>query len=158
MPAAPQPPAPQPPAPVRPSTFDALKHAASNPATVMGVLVMAITALTTALKTSADNEAQARLAYEALRAASERHGVQIEACRQSQLEQTVWIEELSNRLERRQATTEKVIKTKVTRAAAAPVAPVVVEPAPKPPAAPAPLAPSALPPFDGLALRGAHDT
>lgn len=140
--------------PERPSRIDALKHAATNPAAGwVSAAVMLATAVTTALKTSSDAEAQTRMAYEALRAASERHGVQIEACRQSQLEQTAWIEDLSGRLERRQASTEKVIKTKVTRAAAAPVPAPVVEPAPKAPQAPAPLEPTELPPFDGLELR-----
>jgi len=153
LPAGPPQPQPPPPGGLRPSAFDALKHAASNPAAVIVAIVTAVSAITTALKTSSDNEATARLAYETLRAASERHAVQIEACRQSQLEQTSWIEELSGRLERRQATTEKAITRKVTKATAPPAAAPVVEPAPKAPPPPAPLEPSALPSFDGLALR-----
>jgi hypothetical protein len=144
---------PTPPTPPRPSAFDSLKHIASNPAAAVLAILTGISAITTALKTSADNAATDRLAYETLRAESARHGVQIEACRQSLLQQTTWIEELSERLERRQVSTEKAITRKVTKATAQPVPPPVVEPAPKAPPAPAPLEPSALPSFDGLAPR-----
>jgi hypothetical protein len=138
---------------LRPSKVDALKSAASNPAAVIVAILTALSAITTALKTSSDNEATARVSYETLRAAVERNAAQNETCRQSTLELTSWVKELSDRLERRQVTTEKVIKTKVTRAAAAPVPAPVVEPAPPAPALPAPSAPSALPTFDGLGLR-----
>lgn len=147
----PDPPSPDP-AP-RPSKIDALKLAASSPAAVMVAVVTALGAITTAITTWQQNQDTARLSYETLRAASERHGVQIEACRQSLLEQTAWIGELSGRLERRQVTTEKAIKAKVTRPAAAPVPTPVVEPTPPAPAPPEPLEAAALPPFDGLALR-----
>jgi hypothetical protein len=137
----------------RPSRIDALKLAVGGNPAVVSAIVLALGAITTALATWSTSQDTARLSYEALRAASERHGIQIEACRQSLLQQTSWIEELSGRLERRQVTTEKAIKAKVTRPAAAPVPAPVVEPAPPAPAPPAPLEPSALPPFDGLALR-----
>jgi hypothetical protein len=147
----PDPPSPDP-AP-RPSKIDALKTAASGPAATVVALVTALSGLTAAITTWSDSQATARVAYETLRLASERNAVQIEACRQSQLQQTSWIEELSGRLERRQVTTEKAIKAKVTRPAAAPVPAPVVEPAPPAPAPPIALEPSALPPFEALALR-----
>jgi hypothetical protein len=137
----------------RPSKVDALKGAASGPAATVTALLAALSGLVTAVTMWSNSQATARVAYETLRVATERNGVQIEACLQSQLKQTTWIEELSERLERRQATTEKAIKTKVTRPAAAPVPTPVVEPAPKAPPLPAPLAPSTLPPFDALAQR-----
>jgi hypothetical protein len=138
---------------LRPSKIDALKSVASGPVATGIAFVTALSGLVAGLATLAETQATARLSYETLRAASERNAVQIEACRQSQLEQTSWIEELSGRLERRQATTEKVIKTKVTRPAATPVPALAVEPAPKAPPLPAPVAPSALPTFDGLAQK-----
>jgi hypothetical protein len=136
--------------PERPSKIDALKTAASGPTATVVALVTALSGLTAAITTWSDNQRTARLSYETLRAASEQHSAQIEACRQGLLQQTSWIQEVSGVLERRQATTEKVIKTKVTRPAAVPVPAPVVEPAPPAPAPPAVLEPSALPPFDRL--------
>lgn len=154
-----QPPPPPPPPGLRPSTFDSLKHAAGNPAAGwVGALVMLVTAVTTALKTADDAEAKTRLAYETLAAQSERHGVQIEQCRQSQLQQTAWIEQNWGRLERQQEATEQTIATKVAKPKARPVPPPVVEPAPKAPPAPAPLEPTELPTFDALELRSNHDS
>lgn len=152
LPAAPRlpPPAAAPPPPERPSKIDALKAAAAPGAPVVLAI---ITALGAAFTTWSQTQDTARLSYETLRAASERNGVQIEACRQSQLELTTWVEELSGRLERRQVVTEKAVARKVTRAAAPPVPLPVLEPAPPAPPPPAPIAPSALPSFDGLALR-----
>jgi hypothetical protein len=116
-------------------------------------LVTALSGLVAAFTTYQESQQTARVAYETLRVASERNAVGLEACRQSQLEQTSWIQDLSGRLERRQVTTEKAIKTKVTKPTAPPAPPIAVEPAPPAPPAPAPLEPSALPPFDGLTLR-----
>jgi hypothetical protein len=140
----------------RPSKVDALRTAASGPAATVVALVTALSGLTAAITAWSDSQATARLAYETLRLASERQAIQIEACRQSQLQQTSWIEELSGRLERRQVTTEKAIKTKVTRPAAAPVPPIAVEPAPPAPVPPIALELAALPPFDGLAERSSR--
>jgi len=156
LPAAPPqpPPAAPPPPALRPSTFDALKHAAGNPAAVVVAILTAISAITTALKTSSDNEATARLAYETLRAASERNAAANESCRQGLLEVRAWVEELSSRFEQRSVATEKAVARKVTRAAAPPLPPpMTATPVPKAPPAPAPLEPSALPSFDGLELR-----
>lgn len=141
--------------PARPSRIDALKTAASGPTTTVVALVTALSGLAAAITTWSESQATARVAYETLRLASERQAIQIEACRQSQLEQTSWIEELSGRLERRQVNTEKAITRKVTRATAPPAAALVpLEPAPKAPPPPIALEPAALPPFEGLAPRG----
>jgi hypothetical protein len=144
------------PAPARPSKADALKAAAAGPAATVVALVTALSGLVAAVTTWSDSQATARIAYETLRIASERQAVQIEACRQSQLEQTSWIEGLSGRLERRAVTTEKAIKTKVTRPAATLAPPMAVEPAPKAPPPPVALEPSALPSFEGLAERSSR--
>jgi hypothetical protein len=150
VPASSPAPSPREPSP-RPSKIDALKTAASGPAATMVAIVTALSGLVAAVTTWQQGQDTARVAYETLRVASERNAVQIEACRQSQLEQTSWIEELSGRLERRQVSTEKAIKTKVTRPAAAPVPAPVLEPAPKAPPPPVAVAPSALPSFEALA-------
>jgi hypothetical protein len=143
-------PPPPPTVSLRPSKIDALKTAASGPAATVVALITAFSGFIAAVTTWQQSQDTARTAYETLRDASERNAVQIEACRQSQLEQTSWIEELSGRLERRQVTTEKAIKTKVTRPAAVPVPAPIVEPAPPPPAPPVALAPATLPPFERL--------
>lgn len=139
--------------PERPSKIDSLKTAASGPAATLVALVTALSGLVAAFTTWSQSQETARTAYETLRVATERNAVQIEACRRSQLEQTTWIEELSGRLERRQASAEKAITRKVTKATAAPVPAAVVEPAPKAPPPPAPVEPAALPSFDGLAQK-----
>jgi uncharacterized protein HemX len=137
--------------PTRPSKVDSLKTAASGPAATLVAFVTAISGLIAAFTTWQQSQDTARAAYETLRVATERNAVQIEACRRSQLEQTTWIEELSGRLERRQASAEKAITRKVTKPTAAPAPAPVVEPAPKAPPPPAPVEPAALPSFDVLA-------
>lgn len=133
----------------RPSKVDALKGAATPAATIVAVLG-AISAIATALTGTANNAATDRVAYETLRAKSDTHDGQIAACIKSQAEQAAYIEELAGRIERRQATAEKAITRKVTRATAPPPPALVLEPAPKAPPLPAPIEPSALPPFDAL--------
>jgi len=141
---------PRPPTSLRPSRIDALKSAASGPTATVAALVTALTGLIAAAQSWTESQATARAAYETLRIASDRNTVQIEACRESQLQQTRWIEELSARIERRQASTEKAIKQSKPPAS---IPKPVIDPAPKPPAPPAPVETPVLPPFDGLTLR-----
>jgi hypothetical protein len=88
-----------------------------------------------------------------LKAASEAHTAAIESIRQGQLALRTWVEELAAAAARRQATTEKAITRKVTKATAAPIAPAPPEPAPQAPPAPIAPAPASLPPFEQLAHR-----
>jgi len=99
-----------------------------------------VLAVLAAVQSHDASEQTTRAAYDALKVASETNSTAIEACRKSQIDLRVWVEELSARIERRAAS--------VPRPRAAPP---VVEPAPPAPAAPVAQQPAQLPAFDKLA-------
>lgn len=114
--------------------------------------LIAIGGLLTTYQSYQDTQATSRASYETLKLAVERNAEALATQARAQAELRLWVQDLSERLERRQESTEKALARKVTKRSA-PVAPVVVPPAePVPPAPPPPPAPSAaaLPPFDGL--------
>ncbi len=134
----------------RPSKIDSLKRAASGPSASAIAFFTALSGLIAAYQSYQESSATARLSYETLKKASDTNTARIDACQQGQTEMRAWVEELSNRLERRQATTERAITRKVTKAAAPPSAAPAVEPAPKAPPAPSAPAPASLPSFERL--------
>ncbi len=118
------------------------------PGTVVA-MVTAVAGLLTTWLTAQQGEAVSRAAYEALKTRTEELGAQNAALREDQLLLRGWVEDLSERLERRQTLTETAIAKKVTKPAQKPTLP-SVEPVPKaPPPPPAP-APSPLPAFEAL--------
>lgn len=135
------------------------KKAPPTPASLLGgvpgtllALVTALGGLITSYARFEESQATSRASYDTLKVAVERNATALAEQARSQAELRLWVQDLSERLERRQATTEKAIARKVTKPSApAPVTlppPEPVPPAPPPP--PAPAAP-ALPPFDALA-------
>jgi hypothetical protein len=134
----------------RPSKIDSLKTAVSGGPAIGFAILAALTGLVTAIQSCNSTFDIVRVAYETLKTASEKNAVQIEACRKGQADLQAWVGELSERLERRQVTTEKAITRKVTKPQATPIVPLILEPAPKPPEVPASTQPVPLPPFDAL--------
>jgi hypothetical protein len=130
-----------------------------TPASLLGGVPGTLLAIATALgglfttyQSYQTSEATSRASYETLKVAVERNTEALAAQANAQAELRLWVQDLSERLERRQVNTEKALARKVTKRSA-PAAPIVVPPSePVPPAPPPPPAPSpaALPSFDGL--------
>lgn len=135
---------------LRPSKIDSLKSAVGGPSGTIIAIITALSGLVAVIQTYQESQQTARVSYDTLKAASEKNAAQIEICRKGQLDLQTWMEELTERFERRQVTTEKAITRKVTRAAAAPIAPLPIEPTLKPPVVPAVPELTPLPTFDKL--------
>lgn len=118
------------------------------PGTILA-LATALGGLLTTYQTHQASEATSKASYEALKTAVERNTEAIAAQARAQSELRLWVQELSERLERRQANTEKVLTRKVSKAPTA--LPSVGPVPPAPPSPPAP-SPSPLPSFEGLKL------
>lgn len=121
------------------------------PGTLLAIAT-AVAGIVTTIHNSQLGEDRDRAGYETLKLAVERNTEGLADNARSDAELRVWVQELSERLERRQAITEKVIARKVTRPSAPPPPP-PVDPVPPPPPPPAPPAPATLPPFDALATE-----
>ena len=117
----------------------------TGPAATIVALVTALGGLLATWQTFEDGRATSRAAYDALKAASEQQAAQLAAQLRGQDELRAWVQELSERLERRQANTEKVLRKVKPIVVATPV-----EPAPKAPPAPSVTPPAPLPRFDSL--------
>lgn len=119
-------------------------------------LAMAVGGVITAWQNAREGRDTTRAAYDTLKVNLERQSAQLEQLRQSDLELRAWVQELSDRQERRQVAAEKVIRKAVTsppKKAAAAAAPLPLPPEPLPPAPPAPaVTPQSptLPPFEKL--------
>jgi hypothetical protein len=138
------------PSAARPSVSAALKTAVTGPLAPVIALLTAVTSAIGAWQAYQDSQQVARKSYETLKVASETQAAQLEALRKNQLELRTWVEELSSIAQRRQASTEKAITRKVTKASAPSLPAPPVEPAPKAPPPPATTAPASLPPFELL--------
>jgi len=124
---------------VRTSKIDQLKSAASGPAgTLAGTVLAIMVGLVSALQTYQASSETARVSYNTLKEASEKNAAQIEVCNKRQVELQTWVQELSERLERRQKEITKKVK------------PTVIEPVPKPPVAITVPESAPLPAFDAL--------
>lgn len=130
-----------------------------TPASLLGGVPGTLLALATALgglvttyQSYQESQATSRASYETLKLAVERNTESVAAQARAQTELRHWVQDLSERLERRQVNTEKALARKVTKPATAhPIAPPPTEPAPPAPPPPAPTpAPAALPSFDRL--------
>lgn len=127
---------------------------AGVPGTLLAIAT-ALGGLVTQYASYRDSEAVSRASYETLKAAVERNTEALAVQANAQAELRLWVQDLSERLERRQVNTENALARKVTRRSA-PAAPIVVPPSePVPPAPPPPPAPSpaTLPPFDRLETK-----
>ncbi len=134
----------------RPPPTTASSMLGGVPGTMLA-LVTAIGGLITSYERFEESQATSRASYETLKVAVERNATALAEQARSQAELRLWVQDLSERLERRQATTEKAIARKVTKPSAPP--PIVLpppEPVPPAPPTPPPPAPAALPSFDGL--------
>lgn len=126
---------------VRPSKIDQLKTAASGPVgTLAGTVLAIMVGLLSALQTYQASADTARASYNTLKEATEKNAAQIEVCRKGQIELQVWVQELSDRLERRQKEMSKKVKP-------------AVEPIPKPPVAVVVPESTPLPAFDTLSVH-----
>jgi len=135
----------------RPSKIDALKSVATGPAGPWaGIAAAVVLAVLTQWQSRQSSDDTARSSYEALKAASEANTAAIAALQKSQLETQQWVKELAAAAARRQAASERVIGSKVTKPSAKPVPTPPVEPVPPAPPAPPPPVPTRLVPFDAL--------
>lgn len=135
-----------------------------SPASLLGGVPGTLLALATALgglvttyQSYQESQATSRASYETLKIAVERNTETLAAQARAQTELRHWVQDLSERLERRQTNTEKALARKVSKPASAPSSPASGAPVelapPAPPLPPPAPSPTALPPFDGLATK-----
>lgn len=125
---------------------------AGVPGTLFAIAT-ALGGLLTAVQSHQDGQATSKASYETLKVAVERNTELMATHASAQVELRGWVQELSERLERRQVNTEKALARKVTKPSSSrPVLP-PVEPVPPAPAAPPAPPPSALPTFETLSER-----
>jgi hypothetical protein len=143
------------PTPPRPSMSAALKSVASAATSRAGpwagVAVAIVGGLVTQWQSNQASDDTARVSYETLAAARLTDSARIDVCYEGLEKLRVWNQDLSDRIDRRAATTAKQIERKVNKPSAPPVVAPKVEPAPPAPVPPVPPAPVRLPPFDALA-------
>lgn len=142
----------QAPAPPAPSPL-----LAGLPGTLLA-LATAVGGIITTYQSYQDSQAVSRASYEQLKMAIERNTEADRARGQGQAELRLWVQELAERVDRRQTTTEKALVAKrVIKPPQLQAPPVVVIPPPEPqsPLQPMPQSqpPAELPPFDSLASR-----
>ncbi len=120
------------------------------PGTLLGI-VTALGALFASFEHFQQSQGTSRAAYEVLKVAAERNAEALATQARAQADLRLWVQELSERLERRQVNTEKALARKVTKPSAPPpVSLSLSEPAPPAPRTPPAPTPAALPSFEGL--------
>jgi hypothetical protein len=132
----------------RPSPADML---GGIPGTVLAILT-ALSGIVATFASYQESQANTKASYETLKVAVERNTETLATQARAQAETRLWVQDLSERLERRQANTEKAIARKVSKPSAKPpvvVTPVELAPPAPPPNPPAPK-PAELPSFEAL--------
>jgi flagellar motility protein MotE (MotC chaperone) len=168
MPETPDSPLTPPVVPTAPLTAPTLTNSVIAILAALPALIVGLVGALTTWQSYQDGRATSRASYDTLKAASELHDAELTAQRQTleahrvaNEELRTWLTELSTRLEKRQAATEKVLRKvkpaavttpSVVRSLPPPSAPLPDPPPPPPPAAQTAATESTpLPKFDALA-------